>query len=169
MTQRNVLHLVDTLEIGGAERVAVNMVNVLPRASYRVALCTTRREGPLADLVADDVRRLCLGRTKRFEPSAIAALVTFVRQHQIQLLHAHGTSLFLARLAACFPPYPAVIWHDHFGRFFVEDRPVWLYRLATGRIGGVIAVNETLADWSRNALRMRADRVWYLPNFVPQA
>jgi len=167
--RRNVLHLVDTLEIGGAERVAVNLVNVLPRSRYRVALCTTRRDGPLADLVADDVQRLCLGRTKRFEPAAVANLVGFVRQNDIQLLHAHGTAIFLARLAGCFPPYPSVVWHDHFGRFFVEERPVWLYRLATGRIGGVIAVNETLAEWSRSMLRMRTDRVWYMPNFVPQA
>ncbi len=44
-----VLHLVDTLEPGGAERVAVELANHLPRERFRPFLGTTRREGALAD------------------------------------------------------------------------------------------------------------------------
>ena len=164
--QRHVMHLVDTLEIGGAERVAVNLANVLPRDRYRVSLCTTRRDGPLAATVAGDVGRLRLQRTCRFDPFAVARLVKFVRDHEIRLLHAHGTAVFLARLAASFPPFPKVIWHDHFGRFFIEEQPAWLYRPVTRGIAGVITVNEALAEWARRCLRVPENRVWYVPNFV---
>lgn len=164
--RKNVLHLVDTLEMGGAERVAVNLVNALPRDRFRFSLGTTRRDGPLADLVAGDVTRLRLQRSGRFDLSAIGKLVRFIRAEHIQLLHAHGTALFIARVAAQFAPYPAVVWHDHFGRYAVEERPLWLYRLATARIGGVITVNTPLAEWATQKLGVSADRVWYVPNFV---
>src|SRR5918999_1889196 len=99
MTQTNgnrtgVMQLTDTLGAGGAERVAVNLANLLPRERYRMYLCTTRRDGPLAGLVADDVGRLCLARRWRFDYRAFGRLVDFIREHKVQILHAHGTALF---------------------------------------------------------------------------
>lgn len=160
------MHIVDTLDAGGKERVAVNLVNAVPRDRYRMSLCTTRRDGTLGELVAPDVGRVRLDRTWRFDLSAVVKTVAFARAEQVDLLHAHGSSLFHARLVASFPPYPAVVWHDHYGRCADDDRPVWIYRGATAGIAGVITVNSQLADWARNALRVPPDRVWYVPNFV---
>jgi glycosyltransferase involved in cell wall biosynthesis len=94
-----------------------------------------------------------------------------VHTNQIQLLHAHSSSLFIAAIVSRFPPpkgkpHPSVIWHDHFGRHMVEDRPAWLYRLAAKHVSGVIAVNQPLAEWSQRKLHIPANRVWYIPNFV---
>src|SRR5688572_888919 len=50
-----VMHVIDTQEGGGAERVAVNLANLLPRCRYETHFCTTRSEGVLAGLIADDV------------------------------------------------------------------------------------------------------------------
>ncbi|MDQ3257828.1 MAG: glycosyltransferase, partial [Acidobacteriota bacterium] len=161
--------MTDTLDAGGAERVAVDLVNVLPREQYITHLCTTRRDGLLADLVAEDVGRLRLARKRRFDAGALQRLTSYIRRHQIQILHAHGTSVFTAVLASLFPPYPAVIWHEHYGRYASEDRVAWPYRLIARRISGVIAVNQPLAEWSRRRLRVSKERVWYIPNFVCEA
>jgi len=74
--------------------------------------------------------------------------------------------LFAARLAAFGTQSPTLIWHDHFGRYALDERPIWLYRLASRRAGAVIAVNEPLAAWSRDRLGIPAHRVWYIPNFI---
>jgi len=161
-----VMHLTDTLDAGGMERMAVNLVNFLPRDRYVVYMCTTRREGPLADLVAEDVGRLRLERSQRFDISAVYRLVTFIRAHNIQILHAHNHSLFIAAIASLFPPYPLVIWHDNCGYNALVERPAWLYRLAIGRASGTVAVNQNLVEWSQRRLGMSAKRVWYIPNFV---
>jgi glycosyltransferase involved in cell wall biosynthesis len=92
--------------------------------------------------------------------------VRFIREQRIQILHAHGSALFMANLAAMLPPFPTLVWHDHFGRYAVEERPVWQYRLLTRLVRGVIAVNQPLADWSCRKLGMPSDRVWYIPNFA---
>ncbi|MFN7926772.1 MAG: glycosyltransferase [Blastocatellia bacterium] len=161
-----VLHLTDTLAAGGLERVAVNLVNALPRERYQPYLGTTRNEGPLAGLIAADVRRLSLQRRRTLDVAAIQRLARYVCHHDIRLIHAHGTALFMARAAAALCRRVAVIWHDHYGRYLEHERPVWLYRAATMNIGGVIAVNEPLATWARRRLNVPAARVWYVPNFV---
>ncbi len=163
------MHLTDTLDVGGRERVAVDLVNMLPRERYQTHLCTTRRDGPLADLVAEDVGRLRLTRKGRFDVRAIGQLIAYIRKHQVHILHAHETSLFLAAVASLFPPHPAVVWHDHFGGHELAERPAWLYGLAAKRVSGVIAVNQPLADWSRDRLHVPADRVSFIPNFVIEA
>ncbi len=166
MSGIGVLHLVDSLAVGGTEMVAVNLVNALPRDQYRLYLGTTRAEGPLTARVAADVGRLRLARRGRFDPAALRQLVRLIRAADIRIIHAHSSTVFLAALAAAVPPRPALIWHDHFGRYLVETRPLWLYRLPARRLSGVVSVNETLADWARRRLRMRGDRVWYIPNFA---
>jgi glycosyltransferase involved in cell wall biosynthesis len=161
-----VMHVLDALRIGGAERVAVNLANLLPQDRYESFLCTTREEGPLSEFVAPHVNRLFLKRGSTVDLAAVSRLVKFIRAHEIRILHAHASALFFARLASLFPPYPAVVWHDHYGRYAFNDRPVWLYKAVTQRIGGVIAVNGPLADWSRQLLQVPANRVWYIKNLV---
>lgn len=166
MPRTAVVHMVDTLRIGGAERVAVNLANLLPQNEYDAYLCTTREEGDLASFVSPHVKRISLNRRSTLDRAAVAKMVRFVRENNIRILHAHASSLFFARLVSLFPPYPTVIWHDHYGRYAFNDRPVWLYKLATRKMGGVVAVNRPLEDWSKQALGMPANRVWYIPNFV---
>lgn len=154
----NVLHLVDTLEPGGTERVAVNLVNHLSRERFRPFLGTTRREGALASEVLPDVGRLSLNRSRTLDLGALRRLVAFVRENEIAIVHAHSSSLFLAALLPGVP----VVWHDHFGR--EEDRPTWLWGPPARRAAAVVAVSEALARWSRERLGVEAV---YLPNFVP--
>ena len=166
MNRIGVMHVTDTLEAGGLERVAVNIVNLLPRDRFVAHLCTTRSEGPLAALVAPDVVRLHLRRRHRLDLRALWQFRNYLRKHEIQIVHAHGTSLFISALAALQLRQSQVIWHDHFGRSAIAERPAWLYGLAVARASGVVAVNQPLVEWSRSRLHVPPDRVWYVPNFV---
>jgi glycosyltransferase involved in cell wall biosynthesis len=164
MERIGVLQISDTLELGGYERVAVTLANLLPRDRYRSYLCTTRKDGPLEEAVAADVGRLRLERRRAIDVPAIRRLVAFIRQHRVQILHAHSSTVFLARLAALFPPHPAVIWHAHFGHSKAEPRMVPPFWLATRGVAAVITVNELLSEWTRRNLAVPAGRIRYVPN-----
>ncbi len=166
MNRIGVMQITDSLAIGGLERMAVNLANSLPADHYHSHLCVTRRSGPLENLVAKNVNQIHLKRTGRYDLRAMWCLLKYIRENQIKILHAHGTSLFVAAFASHFKPQPTVIWHDHFGRCGTEERPVNRYRSAAKNLGGVIAVNQTLADWSNRQLRVPSHRIWYVPNFV---
>jgi len=162
-----ILHLVDTLDLGGAEQVAVNLVNHLSRERFRPFLATTRREGPLAARVRPDVGRLALNRTRTLDLGALRRLLAFVRENDVAILHAHASALFLAQLAAFVAPNLKVVWHDHFGRHREENRPAWVWGPLARRAAAVVAVNEDLARWLQETLGVGP--VDYLPNFVPDA
>ncbi|HUB34981.1 MAG TPA: glycosyltransferase [Bryobacteraceae bacterium] len=164
-----VVHVVDALAMGGAERVAVNLANLLPRERYAAHLATTRAEGPLSEMVAPHVVRLSLERRGRIDTGAVRRFARFLKERSVRIVHAHASALFFARLGTALGRESALIWHDHYGRADFGDRPAWLYRLATRGAAGVIAVNETLAAWCRERLRLPEERVWYVPNFVAEA
>ncbi|MBA3968222.1 MAG: glycosyltransferase [Nitrospirales bacterium] len=161
-----VLHLTDTLVAGGKERVVVNLVNHLPREWYQPLLCTTRCDGPLSKELASDVISLHLGRRHLLYVKALRLLVLFIRQHNIQILHAHGPSVFVATIAGLFPPFPAVVWHIHDGGMANSGPPSLAYRLMARRAKGIITVNQALADWVCLTSLMPSDRVDYFPNFI---
>ncbi len=163
-----VLHMTDSLSLGGAERVAVNLANLLPREKYRLFFCATRSEGLLSRELAPDVERVCLSRRWRLDLPALKRLVAFIRANEIRLLHAHATALFVAAQASMFPPFPKVVWHIHFGGYAAEERSVLIYRFLARQAGGVISVNQPLARWAVDRLKLPPDRVWYIPNFVAE-
>jgi glycosyltransferase involved in cell wall biosynthesis len=160
-----VMQLVDTLDAGGAERVALNLANLVPRDRFRPFLCTTRRDGELSSLIDADVSRLSLGRRRRFDLAALRQLVRFIDSERIGILHAHSTALFMAGVVSLLRPNLAVVWHDHYGRHGVVNRPAWVYRLLAARCAAVLSVTPQLAEWARSELRVPADLVRYVPNF----
>jgi glycosyltransferase involved in cell wall biosynthesis len=164
----NVLHVTDTLHAGGAERVALNLVNELPRARFRTSLCTTRADGPLLAELRPDVQRLALRRGRRRIGDVLAArrLARFLAEHEVDVVHAHGTSLFIASAATALRPTP-MVWHDHLGAApQIRAQQLGLYRFVVRRADAVVTVNRTLAHWAVDALGVPAARVHRLPNFV---
>ena len=117
------MHLIDSLAIGGAEQVAVNLANLLPRDRFRSHLCTTRREGPLAELVRNDVGRLCLQRNRTLDWIAVRRLVAYIRRHDICIVHAHGYALLIAVVAKFFCRPLEIVWHVHYGQH--AEREPW--------------------------------------------
>ncbi len=166
MKSLRVLQIVDCLNAAGKERVAVNLANLVQGAGNQSYLCTTRMDGPLETQIDDNVGRLRLARRRRYEISALYRLIAYIQKHEINILHAHDTSLWIAALASIFPPYPAVVWHDHDGLFGLYKRPELRYRLGAIRLKAIIAVSQSLAEWAQTKLHMPAERIWYLPNFV---
>jgi glycosyltransferase involved in cell wall biosynthesis len=163
---RAVMHLVDTLQFGGAERMAVDYVNHLPRDQYRPFLCVTRQSGPLANLLRPDVTVLQLDRRRTLDPTALLRLRRFVHEQHIELLHAHGSALFVARLAQLLRPKPALIWHLHYGRWAMEDRRDWRYVLGSLGLDAIVTSSDQLAAWVRTRFFVRQGRVAHVPNMV---
>lgn len=161
----SVLHLIDSLDAGGAERMAVNLANNLPRGQFHAHLCATRHGGILEKELSPEVGFLSLNRRGRFDPGAMARLVAYIRQNKIEILHAHSSSLFLACLAAeicnCI-----LIWHVHNGTAEIINRPTFLYKAVARKISAVYTVTRPLANWATVALHISPLRVFYLPNFV---
>ncbi|NEV93926.1 glycosyltransferase family 4 protein [Psychroflexus sp. YR1-1] len=160
-----VLQLIDSLEAGGAERMAVNLANALVGNVEFSGLVATRREGDLKHSISPQVNYLFLDRKKRIDFNALVRLRNFAEQHSITIVHAHATSFFMAFLLKLLKPGLKVIWHDHYGESeHLEARPYKFIRLACLSFSHIISVNPDLKQWARDKLKF--SKVSFVRNFT---
>lgn len=166
--QVKVLQLIDTLEAGGAERMAVNIANTLPDQNVTSFLCATRRAGPLKNEIDNKITFLLLDKKSKLDVRAFRRFFRWIRKEQIEIIHAHSTSILLAVLAKINNRKLKIVWHDHYGMSDAIDyRPSKALKILAKYIDVTIAVNETLADWSKEVLKIK--EVYFLRNFATLA
>jgi glycosyltransferase involved in cell wall biosynthesis len=160
-----VLHVVDSLDPGGAERVAVDLCNQLAARGVAVHLCATRRAGALeGDL--EGVEFFCLGRRRRWDLRGVARFVREVRWRGVEVVHSHGRSTMqfvsLARLFG-LGRVPHV-FHDHAGAA-VDVLPGpglrWAVRLG---VSFYVGADERLAERAVTTFGMAPERITVLRN-----
>ena len=162
-----ILQLIDSLAIGGAERMAVNYANAICDRVEVSALCSTREEGPLRELIKPEVPYLYLARKRRLDVAAVFRLKRFIKQHQIEIIHAHGSSYFIAALVKLMTPRLKLIWHDHYGNSeYLENRAVGFLKWSSKTFDAVFAVNENLKLWAQRTLKVR--NAFYMRNFIAE-
>ncbi len=160
-----VLQLIDSLEIGGAEKMAVQLANKLSSKIECSALCSTRNDGPLKDEIEDAVRLIILNKTHVFDLNAIVRLRKFIKKHKLNIIHAHGSSFFTACLLKVSLPKTKIVWHDHNGE---RGSHISVYEIvlkfASILFDQAICVNLNLVSWCKKNLSV--SRVTQINNFI---
>lgn len=159
-----VLQLIDSLEPGGAERIAVTLANELANYVGFSALVATRMEGGLQNSIHDNVPYFFVKKKKSIDFGALSRLRGFVKANQVSIVHAHGSSYFFAVLLKLTMPSLRIFWHDHFGNRPDAQKHFFLLRFLSVFFSGVFTVNEALRIWSRANLHVKD--IQFLPNFI---
>lgn len=162
LRRTRVLAVTDSLEVGGAERVAVDIVNSLDRSQFEALMCATRCDGALRDVLLPDVEVEITGRRATWDLAGMARFARWVRHHDIDVLHTHGrgTMKFVAlcrRTGLIDTPH---IFHDHYGRLHLDRRatPGMRSALRTG-VDVYLGVDSRLCDWARTSIGLPAEKV----------
>ena len=158
------IQIIDSLDAGGAERMAVSYANALAETIGFSGLVVTRAQGPLKVEVSDSVSYLFLNKKSVVDFEAVYRLRKFVKQHQVTVVHAHSTSFFIAFLLKLCCPTLHLIWHDHYGDSeFLHKRPSSALRITASIFSGIVVVNQKLKVWAEQKLNFK--NTIYLPNF----
>nr|WP_315155860.1 glycosyltransferase [uncultured Flavobacterium sp.] len=159
-----IVQLIDSLEAGGAERMAVNYANALADKIEFSGLAATRKEGALLHQINSNVSYLFLNKKRQLDFSALFRLRRFILKNKVTHIHAHSTSFFIAFLLKLTLPSIKLIWHYHYGNNIQLPRKrIIIFRIIVPFFAGIIAVNQNLKSWIENNLKSR--RVIYLANF----
>jgi glycosyltransferase involved in cell wall biosynthesis len=159
-----IIQIIDSLEAGGAERMAVSYANSLAKKIAFSGLVVTRKEGPLVHQIDAGVSYLYLDKKGVLDLKALFRLRKYVKDHHVAMVQAHSTSFFLAFFLRLICPSVRLIWHDHYGDSeFLAERPRFVLRLVIPFFSGIIAVNQKLKVWSEQQLHFK--NTLYLPNF----
>lgn len=159
-----VLQLIDSLHTGGAERMAVNFANSLTSHINASYICVTREEGLLKQSLLPEAHYLFLSKNTTIDVKAIKKLNSFIKRHNIDIVHAHSTSFFLGTLMKILNPKLILIWHDHHGnRAETSTFNSFVLKMCSVFFSCIIAVNDKLKKWSQDNLLVK--QVYVLANF----
>lgn len=158
-----VLQLIDSLDAGGAERMAVNFANVLGDKIAFSGIMTTRKEGVLKDEIKHLITYTFLGRKHKFDVNAIFLATKYIRNNKINIVHAHSSSYFFGILIKLFNPTVKLIWHDHYGNRAVDNKQKMMLKVCSFFFSKILTVNEELRIWSIKNLYCK--HVFFIPNF----
>jgi glycosyltransferase involved in cell wall biosynthesis len=161
----HVLHVIDGLGLGGAERMLVDIANATVRDGHRVSVCITRSETTLSSELDPTIQVLVLDRKRRVSVSAALRLARWIRHERVDVLHVHmrSSAAFILLLRMALLIRRPFVFHDHYGTI-EDDRsvPTW-FRLGHRFIDHYVGVYEALTDWARTA-GVPATRTTTIPN-----
>ena len=160
-----IVQIIDSLEIGGAEKMAINYANALSDKVEFSGLIATRAEGKLKNQLSNSVSYLFLKKISTLDFGAVFRLKKYCKENKIEFLQPHSSSYFTAVLVKFIYPEVKIIWHDHNGlsEFISSEKSVAL-KMASFFFKGIIVVNYKLKDWAEKELNCK--KVLYLPNFT---
>lgn len=162
-----IVQIIDSLELGGAEKMAINYANALSNKIEFSGLVATRAEGNLKKQLHKEVSYLFLNRKKIIDFYAVFRLRTYCKEHKVDCLQPHSSSYFIALMVKIIYPRLKIIWHDHNGLSeFIGTQKSVLLKFASFFFSGIIVVNYKLKNWVEKELN--CSKVIYLPNFTSQ-
>jgi glycosyltransferase involved in cell wall biosynthesis len=160
-----ILQIIDSLDVGGAEKMAINYANALAEEVDFSGIVATRKEGDLKNLIHANVSYLFLNRKKTIDFRALKHLKRYCAENEITHLQPHSSSYFTALLVKFMFFKLKIIWHDHNGLSeFLSSRKSFALKLASYFFDGIITVNYQLKNWAIAELNCK--KVIYLPNFT---
>jgi len=165
-----ILQLIDSLAVGGAERMAVNLANLFTRKKIPNILIASREKGPLQGFVNYSDGLYCLDKKSTFDFKAYIKLIKLAKKFKPTHLHVHDSSIYWAVLLKRFLPNTILIWHAHYGGLVGnENRFGSKLKFIASQIDFVIAVNQELRSWVEKKFP-NTTKVAYIENFpdLPQ-
>lgn len=164
MTLRKVRVLIvtDSLQLGGAEQVAVDVANSLDRDAFEVSFCATREDGLLRAGLADDVDVTVLGRRATWDLPKLWEFGRLTRRRGIDVVHSHGrgTMRFVSLAKSLGLVDARHVFHDHFGRLHLDRSAGTSLRLPLlYGVDAYVGVEARLCRWAVESVGLPRDRV----------
>lgn len=160
-----ILQIIDSLDIGGAEKMSINYANSLANVVDFSGLVATRKEGHLKTQIHSNVNYLFLQKKSTIDVKAILRLRKYCKENKITHLQAHSSSFFTAFLVKLTLPKINIIWHDHNGLSeFISNKKAVLLQFCSYFFKGIVVVNYQLKNWAEKTLHCK--QCIYLPNYT---
>ncbi|MBX2944883.1 MAG: glycosyltransferase family 4 protein [Cyclobacteriaceae bacterium] len=160
------MQVIDQLNVGGAERVLVDLANILHRQGESVTVITLVRPGKLAAQLNPEIPLLNLGRVNRFNVLKMFRINRICSRYDIVHVHLRYNFRYVALAKLFFGGRYKLLLHDHFGdiendkaiptgiKFFLHRNP-WF-----------AGVSQPLVDWAVQYIGLEKENVFLLANII---
>jgi glycosyltransferase involved in cell wall biosynthesis len=168
-----VLHITNSLNYGGLERVVIDICRHLDPIEFEPMVACLKWKGPQSKLLEDigiPVFQLKKEGSKLAKYSTFLVLRKIIREYKIDVIHTHNTGPLLEAMLARVMSFsfPQIIHTDHTrARWPDKKRYMWFERIASKYVHSMIAVSiegkEKLVQFEHIA----GNRIEIVDNGIP--
>lgn len=159
-----IVQVIDILNTGGAERVLVNLANLLHQKGHEVKVVTTVGAGPLSRQLDPGITFQNLGRKWKWNPVTMYRLVQAVKDYDIIHVHSRHNLRYLFLAKSLFGVKKKIFYHEHHGARIHTKATAVEKKIFPQTI--FIAVSEALRNWAITEAAVAAANAFVLPNIV---
>ncbi len=169
--KKRILFFIWALEVGGAERLLVKLVRLIPRDRFDVKVVCLTRKGVWAQEVEDGgIEVVSMDKRVGFDPWILPRLVVLLRREKPDLVNTHlWTADLWARLAAVIARVPRIVVTE-------QNVDVWKrwYHRVIDRIlfnwtDRVICVSDQVVEFYTRELKVPSQKTAMIPNAIDLA
>lgn len=159
-----ILQVIDQLGLGGAERVCVNLTNVLHEHNYSVKIIVFNNKGVLFDLIDKEIDIVILNKKKN-KFKAYKKLIKEIKEADIVHIHMRQNFKYVKKTLLAFGVKKKLILHDHFGEIAVNKRIPTFYK-SYYKPDYYIGCSKLLTDWATDIVGLKKEKVTLINNFI---
>ncbi len=170
-----ILHVIDTLDFGGAEKVVVSLANGAAD-SHEVSVCAVTRLGVLANELDGRVERLSLGRRDGVALGIPWQLARRIDAGRFDVVHGHNWSVFLETAIAASLSRVGCALHTIHGKYPASAEGhlngakralrLRLERRVSQRFDRIVCVSEAIREYVPLTVGIRSDRLTTIHNGI---
>ncbi|MEN2281251.1 glycosyltransferase [Algoriphagus sp. SE2] len=161
-----IFQLVDSLSMGGTERMSVNIANGLTEIGVESGLIVTRESGGLEEYLFPSVKKFIFNKKGKLDVFTFFRILSLLKKEAPDVLHVHQTSIFWGALLKKFLPKTKLIWHDHFGMSEqLDQHPRKEMDYLISSVDLIISVNEKIESYWKLRFPRMSGSTYFIENF----
>jgi glycosyltransferase involved in cell wall biosynthesis len=162
----NILLAIQNLEVGGAERQAVELACGLKKLEHKVTICCLNSLGPLAEEVTSrGVVVVCLGKKFKYDFTVIFRFFKLLKNNNIDVLQTFlfGADLW-GRLAARLAGVKVLLTSNRSGGVHYENKELWFERVLWPLSDGIISNTNIGRELLHKNIKIPLSKTYFVPN-----
>jgi len=160
-----ILHVIDTLDIGGAERIAITLANIFEEQGHKVGiLVILSSDHQLIKLVNTNVKIYFLNRKNKLLPKYAKEISTISKNYELIHIHMRHNLRYLwfTKLLTGIN-WNKILFHDHYGNINNNIKiDYFTKKIITNSV--YIGVSNELCQWAR--LHCNVSKNYFLENII---
>lgn len=164
----HVMHIVESLEVGGMENGIVNLANHIDKKRFKFSICCLSHPGCLSERLDDDsIEVISLNWRGGFSPRLFFELARVFKKRNVDIVHTHGwLTLIYGSIASIFSGGLSLINGEH-GTFHLDNRRRRIaYRVISKCVQRYVAVSYSLENKLEKILNFCKKKITCIPNGV---
>ena len=163
-----VLHMVDTLGVGGMENGIVNLANNFDYSIFDFMICCLSTKGELSKRIHNrKVKLFELNYAPGLNLESIFQLKTLFKKQEVKILHTHGwgSKSLVSFLGAKLAKVPICINGEHGVIHINSSIQLFIQRILEKKFDGTLSVSESLKEKLVNKLGLRPEKIQVIPKY----